>query len=137
MADDDEIERSDEPRKPKTASYRNPPKHGQFREGQSGNPKGRPPKSKNVSTLLTKALDERVTVTENGRRRQRTMREIIVVRLVNKSAGADMKALTILLGLVAQIEAAAETRQVPRENLSEAERAILKTLGERLRKGDA
>jgi hypothetical protein len=39
-------------------------------EGHSGNPKGRPRRSKSMSTLVREALFELVEVRENGRRRK-------------------------------------------------------------------
>jgi hypothetical protein len=50
--------------------YGKPPKHSQFPEGVSGNPKGRPRWVKTGATILREALKEMVTITENGRRRQ-------------------------------------------------------------------
>ena len=43
-----------------------PPQHTRFRKGQSGNPTGRRKGSLNMATLLERALNERVAVTENG-----------------------------------------------------------------------
>jgi len=42
-----------------------PPRHAGFQKGQSGNPEGRPKGSKNLGTLLSQALDEKVMVTED------------------------------------------------------------------------
>ena len=64
--------------------YSKPPRHSRFVKGQSGNPRGRPPGAKNLKTLLNKALNERVTVTEHGGRRKITKREAIVTQLVNR-----------------------------------------------------
>ena len=50
--------------------YRNPPKHTQFRKGQSGNKKGRPKGSKNLSTVLMEAAGDRVTATIDGKPRR-------------------------------------------------------------------
>ena len=36
--------------------YGKPPRHTRFPKGRSGNPKGRPPRSKNIGALLTRAL---------------------------------------------------------------------------------
>jgi hypothetical protein len=47
-----------------------PPAHSRFKKGQSGNPWGRPAGAKNLKTLLNEALNERVIVAENGRRRK-------------------------------------------------------------------
>jgi len=49
-----------------------------FKRGQSGNPKGRPGGAKNLSTLLSEALNEAVIVAENGGRRKITKRQAII-----------------------------------------------------------
>jgi len=41
-----------------------PPLHTRFKKGESGNPRGRQPK--NLPALLVAALNQPVTVTENG-----------------------------------------------------------------------
>src|SRR5438067_7217939 len=84
--------------------YGKPPRHSQFVKGQSGNPRGRPPGAKNMKTLLSKALNELVIVTEDGGRRKVSKREAIVTQLVNRSAKADYKAIQILLGMLRDIE---------------------------------
>ena len=60
------------PKREYAANYRKPPMHTRFKKGQSGNPRGRP--AKNLATLLAAALNEKVIVTENGKRRQVTKR---------------------------------------------------------------
>ena len=86
------------------AGYGKPPRHTRFKKGQSGNPRGRPKGSKNLTTLLTEALNEPVIVAENGGRRKITMRQAIIKQLVNRSATADWRAIKILLDLVRDIE---------------------------------
>ena len=66
--------------------YKKPPVHTRFQKGQSGNPRGRPRGSKNLSTLLIEALDKLVVVTENGKRRKIAKRELGIAQLVNKFA---------------------------------------------------
>jgi hypothetical protein len=68
-----------------SANYRKPPVHTRFKKGQSGNPSGRP--VKNLAGLLAAALNEKVTVTENGKRRKVTKREAVIAQLVNKGLG--------------------------------------------------
>ena len=68
-----------------------------------------PPGSKNLTTLLNDALNETVTVTENGRRRKITKREAVIKQLVNKSASAEARALKILLDLMLNLEARARS----------------------------
>ena len=84
--------------------YGKPPLHTRFQKGRSGNPKGRPKGSKNFATLLTEALDEKVQVTEDGKRRRVSKRELVVKQLVNKSASADLRAIKQLTDIVERAE---------------------------------
>jgi len=84
--------------------YGKPPRHGGFQKGRSGNPRGRPKGSKNFATLLAEALDEKVQVTEDGKRRLVTKRELVVKQLVNKSAAADLRAIKQLTDIVERVE---------------------------------
>jgi Family of unknown function (DUF5681) len=84
------------------ANYRKPPVHTRFKKGQSGNPRGRP--AKNLPALLAAALNEKVTVTENGKRRQVTKREAVIAQLVNKSASAELRATKMLIDMLRDIE---------------------------------
>ncbi len=85
--------------------YGKPPRQTRFEKGQSGNPRGRPGGSKNLSTLLREALNELVVVAENGGRRKITKRQAIITQLVNQSAKADWRATKILLDILQGIEA--------------------------------
>ena len=81
------------------ANYRKPPEHTRFKKGRSGNPRGRP--AINLPALLAAALSEKVTVTENGKRRQVTKREAVIAQLVNKSASAELRATKMLIDRLA------------------------------------
>ena len=74
-----------------------PPRSSQFKPGQSGNAAGRPRGAKNFATALEQELKSRVLVTENGRRKRISKREVIAKHLVNKAAGGDLKAIPLLL----------------------------------------
>jgi hypothetical protein len=63
------------------------PLHTRFKKGHSGNPGGRSPKAR--AALLADALNEKVSMTIDGRRRKVTKREAIVTQMVNKSTSAD------------------------------------------------
>ena len=60
-----------------------PPKHSQFKKGQSGNPWGRPKGSKNPKTLITRELDGPITIEQNGKRRKIRRKEALVKGLIN------------------------------------------------------
>ena len=82
---------------PYEVGFGKPPRSRQFKPGQSGNPDGRPRGSKNFATAIEQELVTRITVTENGRRRRVSKREVIAKHLVNKAASGDLKAIPLLL----------------------------------------
>jgi Family of unknown function (DUF5681) len=87
--------------------YGKPPVRTRFRQGQSGNPRGRPKGARNLSTIVAAALGERVTVTENGRRRHITKYEATVKQVVNRATTGDLRAAQVLFGLAQANEAQA------------------------------
>jgi Family of unknown function (DUF5681) len=74
-----------------------PPVATRWKPGQSGNPRGRPPGSKNLDTILGEALNEKIPVQEKGRLRSRTAREVIGRRVVHAAMKGDLKAINLLL----------------------------------------
>lgn len=82
---------------PSVSGYKKPPRHGQFKPGKSGNPKGRPKGSKNLSTILQRELNVRVPVTENGRHKVISKREALIKQTVNRAIGGDQKSAQIVL----------------------------------------
>ena len=74
-----------------------PPRSRQFKPGTSGNTAGRPRGAKNFATALEQELKSRVVITENGRRKRISKREVIAKHLVNKAAAGDLKAIPLLL----------------------------------------
>jgi hypothetical protein len=65
---------------------------------------------------LAAALNEKVTVTENGRRRQITEREAVIAQLVNKSGAAELRATKMLIDMLRDIDKesrAARCRKIP------------------------
>jgi hypothetical protein len=108
--------------------YGKPPRHTRFQKGHSGNPRGRPSGSKNLSSLLSDALNETVVVTENGGRRRVSKRQAIITQLVNRSATADFRAVKILLDLLRTIETRAEQASADTSDFSEADEKVLEQL---------
>ena len=113
-----------------------PPRHAGFQKGRSGNPKGRPKGSKNFVTLLSQALDEKVYVTEDGRRRRVTKRELVVKQLVNKSASADLRAIKQLTDIVERVDQRTGASHAPPEppQLTATDREVVELFVARLRR---
>ena len=112
--------------------YGKPPRHSRFEPGQSGNPRGRPPGSKNLSSLLQKALDEPAVVVENNRRRRIAKREAIVTQFVNQSAKGDLKATQLLLSILRDLESRAEPGSAEADKITEADQQIIARIKARL-----
>ena len=125
MSDDDQPDHK--------VGYKKPPLHTRFQKGQSGNPRGRPRGSKNLSTLLTDALNEPVVVTEDGKRRKISKRELGVRQLVNKFALAEAQATKILLGLLQERDRLAAEASAERPSLSADDEKVIANLLKRLR----
>ena len=110
-----------------------PPLHTPFRKGQSSNPRG--PRPKNLRALLVAALDEPVVVTTGGERRRITKREAVVAQLVDKSAGADLRATKMLLDMLQDIERRAGRASPPEPpRLTAADEEVVENLLARLRR---
>src|SRR5271166_4289679 len=114
------------------ANYRKPPEHTRFKKGQSGNPRGRP--AKTLPALLAAALNEKVTVTENGKRRQVTKREAVIAQLVNKSASAELRATKMLIDMLRDIEKRAEPAATAKNPFSPTDKEVVQQLIARLRR---
>ena len=113
--------------------YGKPPRHRRFEPGRSGNPRGRPPGSKHLSSLLKKALDEPVIVVENNRRRRIAKREAIVTQFVNQSAKGDLKATQLLLSILRDLESRVEPSSADADKITEADQQIINRIKARLR----
>jgi hypothetical protein len=85
--------------------YGKPPVHTRFRKGQSGNPRGRAKGTLNLVTRVQKELNQKVTITENGKRRQVTKLDAAVKQLVNKAASGDHRATRSITEIITFAEA--------------------------------
>ena len=112
--------------------YRKPPLATRFQKGVSGNPRGRPKGARNLSTVVAAALNEKVLITENGRKRRISKYEAAVKQLVNRAAGGEARATQLQLGLIQAGEARAVDTPAPGfENGDEdAMRELMRRLGQ-------
>jgi hypothetical protein len=111
--------------------YGKPPTHSRFQKGQSGNPKGRQKGSKNLSTLMERALDEPVTIKENGSQKIITKREAFLKQLVNKAASGDLRSIQLAINYLQQLESRAEPSTSSSERLGEEDEAVINGFLER------
>ena len=121
-----------QPERAYEVGYGRPPVHTRFRPGQSGNSKGRPRGAKSVATSVDEALNERVSVTENGKRRKITKRQAMFKQLANRAAQGDHKATQLLLGYLQDIERRAGASAGEPAALNEADRQVLQLIRDRL-----
>lgn len=77
--------------------YRKPPVASQFKPGQSGNPPGRPRRTKSIPALLDRILDEKVSIKLQGRERRVSKREALAIKLVNDALKGERRQLDIVL----------------------------------------
>lgn len=111
-----------------------PPVHTQFGKDRPGNRNGRPRGSRNLDTVVKKAMAVRLTVKENGKDRKISKLDAAVTQLVNKAASGDLRAIESVLRLNREIEARALPTEAPRP-LSDADRVVLERFAERMRGG--
>lgn len=65
--------------------YRRPPKHTQFKKGQSGNPGGRPRKRGPVKVDIEALLQQPVTVVQDGKRCVLSPKEVSLRKMLQKA----------------------------------------------------
>lgn len=75
-----------------------------FRKGVSGNPKGRPKGSKNLTTLTMEAARDQVSVEIDEKPRKISALQATVAQLASKAARGDQKAMVEFLDRIAEIE---------------------------------
>ena len=76
-----------------TVGYARPPAEHRFQPGQSGNPRGRPPKARNFNSVVVEVLDRS---TGSGRNRK-TAFEAMVTALVDKAIAGHVPSLVRVL----------------------------------------
>ena len=91
---------NNEQNEPYDVGFGKPPKHSQFKKGESGNRRGRPRGTLNLAKVLERTLREKVVVKEHGRRKVITKLEAAISQLVNKATSGDRHAVRYLCQLV-------------------------------------
>jgi Family of unknown function (DUF5681) len=119
-----------EPGEGETAAvgFRRGPRQSRYRKGRSGDAGDQRRQVDDLVALLRAALDRRVTIVEDGKRRRRSKRELIAAQLVDRSAQADLRATKLLVDLMQKL-AAGTPETAP---LDEADERVLATFLARL-----
>ena len=110
--------------------YRRPPKATQFTAGKSGNPEGRPKGRRPVGAVLQEIIQQKVSVTENGKTRRIPVLEVMLRRLAGDAMRSDQRAIKLLLSLVDRYAESPETARQLREMLAEDEAILAQYLRE-------
>jgi hypothetical protein len=113
-----------------------PPLHTRFKPGDRANPRGRPKGSLNVATIIKRAAREKVTVTENGRRKTKTKLEVAATQGFNQAAGGVLRAIELVFNLVERFggETTLEAPSTDAASRQKGDAAVLKALKARLYK---
>lgn len=113
--------------------YKRPPTGTQWKKGQSGNPGGRRPASKNARDIARQALTRLVWIVRDGKRQRVTRLEAVFEKIVEDAIHGNATARRILLDYIKSDPTLARPERVLRaitEDMSaeEASRAYAETL---------
>ena len=131
--------KSKKPKPPKAASKGGkvgkgrPPEHTRFKKGSSGNLKGRPKGSKNLSTIIMEAARDQVTATIDGKPRNISKVVAAAMQLATKAAGGDQKSVGQFLDWIDEIEARAAAAKPVQFPFAPVDLAVLREIYERMK----
>jgi hypothetical protein len=125
MTDDDKV------------GYKHPPKTTQFRQGQSGNPKGRPKGTRNLKTDLEEELYEQIRITTQGGGSQKmTKQRGFIKYLFARALKGDMRAAALILNMRYRLIEPEQDDQPPSDLSPEDARLLQGYLQRHARDGD-
>lgn len=78
--------------------YKKPPKHTQWKKGQSGNPSGKKKKSETLHQTLKRLADQEVVVQKNGIQMSMTQGEAMLTAVFSKAMKGDIACAKFLHG---------------------------------------
>jgi hypothetical protein len=91
--------------------YRRPPRHTQFKKGQSGNPKGRPKGSKNFDSMVAHELSEEMDIRENGRLKRMSKLRLSAKQVANGAAAGKLPYIQFVQPVMEKLRVQEELRQ--------------------------
>jgi hypothetical protein len=102
--------------------YGNPPLRHQFKPGKSGNPRGRPKGSRNLSTDLAAVLSGTVEISDEGKQRRVSRQEAMLLKLCSQALGGDIRAAATVMDLGQRLLKSSDMRP---QDLSETDQQII------------
>jgi hypothetical protein len=132
---DDEIPADETSATDYEVGYGKPPKHTQFKPGQSGNPRGRSKGTKNLKTDLMEELMEKIDIREGDRSRKVSKQRALLKSVVNRGIKGDARATQIALTTMLRLLDTGEGAPDAEETLLEGEHEILQAFKDRVRRG--
>jgi hypothetical protein len=105
---------------PHEVGFGKPPLGTRFKEGESGNRKGRPKGAKNVTTILREEANEKIEVVEDGKRKKLSKMQVATRQQMNKAVKGDTKAYAHVFDALRKDEARAEQNAGPTAPLIES-----------------
>jgi Family of unknown function (DUF5681) len=109
-----------------------PPREHCFPKGVSGNPKGRPKGSKNMSTIMKGVLNTRIDTVKNGKRTTVTVKEAAGLKLAKKALDGDFRSIVEVLRHAVALDQ--ELAAIPSQT-STADADIIKVFAQRVLSG--
>ncbi len=118
--------------------YGNPPEAGQFKKGQSGNPKGRP-RNRHREIPYDVVLGQKVTILEDGAKRRVTAAEAFLLQLTQRGLAGDSAASHAALETIEEargkhVDASARVDEIIWVSIRSGADAILDKLGIAIKK---
>ena len=113
--------------------YKRPPRHSQFRPGQSGNPGGREKALRNFGTDVKATLAGPLAIKEKGKTKRVSSQEGVLLRLREKALNGDARALDQFIRLAQTFNNDGPNEALGAQDMLAEDREILDAYAETIR----